>query len=327
MGILPPPKLYDPKFINAEIDDASGQRHFLPIKNTIGGDYFLADIKGQLYCFKIDASSIRVYHGFGLKEIRFLHYDTSHYSPLNGHVKELELILRKNGLPRVNNLLSELLKFLGRKERDLEKPRKILTQDGRILTQKQDFTPHDIKAVIEHFAHREDEYGPAVRDVCTYLQDLGIEHVVTPVRRVSDFIEDDLKSTLPNFLGNIIHQWKIADNENKKITNTPIGPKTAWAKIIAVVAIVGLIGFIFYFGYEEGWFDSLTAAFDSVGKGFAINPPPPSGGTANDLMSRYSTPEELKAAIDRGEVKYSSLPPDVKKLVDGVKTPTVTPSP
>jgi len=299
MGVFHGRDLYSPKWINAEIDDAAGRRWIVPIKYTIG-DYFLTDIEDQLYVFEIDHAAIKNYRGTGLRTIRYLNYDTTHYRPISEKCKELELILKKNNLPRVNNVLSNVFKVLAKRE-------------------KAEFTPHNISALIQELGQHQDEYGEQIRNIVIYLKELNIEEITTPLRGVSNFIEDDLKETRPAFLGGIVSHYQRLDLEHKKVTNTPLGPGKAWMKIIMLAMLVGIIGFIIYFMWSEGYLDSVS----NIGSQFempSLSGPPPS----TDIMDRY-TPEELKAAIDRGEVEYDSLRQDVKDMVDNVKLPTVEP--
>ncbi len=274
----------------------------MPIKFTIG-DFFLTEIETQLYCFEIDHAAIKTYRGTGLRSIRYLNYDTTHYRPISEKVKELELILKKNSLPKVNNLLSNVFKVLGQRE-------------------KEEFTTHSLLKLIENL---EDEYGEQAKNIVIYLKELGLDEIVTPLRGVSNYIEDDLKTTRPAFLGSIVSHYQRVDLEHKKVTNTPIGPKKAWAKLVAILAVLMLIVVIGYFAYEQGAFDSLTGMFSGFGDFSMPTFTPPSLPSSTDIMSKYPTPEALKAAIDRGEVSYNSLPSDVKKMVDNVKTPTVSP--
>ena len=60
MGVLHGRDIYSSKWITAEISDASNRVHYVPIKHTLG-DYFLADILGDVYAFKIDGSRILQY--------------------------------------------------------------------------------------------------------------------------------------------------------------------------------------------------------------------------------------------------------------------------
>jgi len=305
MGVFHGRDLYSPKWINAEIDDAAGRRWIVPIKYTVG-DYFLTDIEDQLYVFEIDHAVIKTYRGTGLRSIKYLNYDTTHYRPISEKCKELEIILKKNSLPRVNNVMSNVFKVLGKRE-------------------KKNFTPHSISELLEELGKHTDEYGEQVKNIILYLKELNIEEIVTPLRGISNFIEDDLKATKPAFLGSIVSHYQRVDLEHKKVTNTPIGPKTAWMKIIMLVMLVGIIGFVIYFMWSEGYLDSVTdigSAFDQFQMP-SIGPPP---GTSENIMDQYKTPEELRAAIDRGEVDYDSLPTGIQKMVDNVELPTVEPT-
>ena len=298
--------IYSSKWITAEISDGSSRLHFVPIKHTIG-DYFVAQINKQLYAFRIDGSRIKTYRQTLVKSFRVLQYDTTHYLPISPESEDLKLILEKNALPKMNVLLFNILKILGRRE-------------------KAKFEPHKLEALIKEFSDQEDQYGEQVRNIKNYLDNLKIDEVVTPLRKMTDYIEGDLLATDPQFLGTTISSYQRTDVEHKKVTNYPVGAKAAWIKWIAIIALVGLIAAIVYIAYDQGAFDSFTNMFGSfqIGSGSSPFNLPSNQPTATDWMSQY-TPESLKAAIDRGDVNYDSLPPDVKKLVDGVKLPTATP--
>jgi len=299
LGVFHGRDLYSPKWVNAEIDDAAGRRWVVPIKYTIG-DYFLTDIEDQLYVFEIDHTAIKTYRGTGLRTIRYLNYDITHFRPITEKLKELELCLQKNNLPRVNNIMSNVFKVLAKRE-------------------KKDFTPHSMANLIEELGKHQDEYGEQVNNIIIYLKELDIESINTPLKSISNFIEDDLKTTRPAFLGGILSHYQRLDLEQKKVTNTPIGPKTAWIKIVMLLMLVAIIGFIIYFLWSEGYLDSVSDIGGTFGQFEmpSVGPPPSTG-----IMDQY-TPEELKAAIDRGEVNYDSLPPDIQDMVDNVKLPTV----
>ena len=102
----------------------------------------------------------------------------------------------------------------------------------------------------------------------------------------------------------------------KKITNTPITGKLPWLKIIAIIAIIGLIAGVGYWIYSSGILAGGIPGLPTFGQ-----------ETQADILSKYPTPEALKAAIDRGEIDYNTLPPEVKKLVDAIKLPVVQPKP
>ena len=73
MGILSGKDLYNGKYITAEIVDSSKQLHHVAIRRTIG-DYFLVDINGQIYCFKMDASRIMTHRGQSTRSFGVIWY-------------------------------------------------------------------------------------------------------------------------------------------------------------------------------------------------------------------------------------------------------------
>ena len=306
--IIPHSKsIFSSKWITAEIADGSSRLHFVPIKHTIG-DYFVAMINKQLYAFKLVGSDIKTYRQTLVKSFRVLRYDTTHYRPISADSEDLKLVLEKNSLPKINMLLFNVLKLLGRRE-------------------KATFENHDLPKLIKEIADKENEYGEQVKNIQNYLENLKIDEIVTPVKRIADYLEGDLLATDPQFLGATISSYQRTDVEHKKVTNYPVGAKSAWLKWIAIIALIGLVGAIGYIAYVQGVFDGLTGMFGSFqlqggGPSF-LQPNQPS--QSENIMSKYPTPEALKAAIDRGEVDYDSLPPDIKKLVDGVKLPTASP--
>ena len=302
--------IYSSKWITAEISDGSSRLHFVPIKHTIG-DYFVTMINKQLYAFKIVGSEIKTYRQTLVKSFRVLRYDTTHYRPISSDAENLKLVLEKNALPKVNVLLSNILKLLGRRE-------------------KAKFENHDLAALIKEIGEKEGEYGEQIKNIINYLENLKIEEIVTPVRKISDFIEADLLATDPQFLGTTISSYQRTDVEHKKVTNYPVGAKSAWLKWIAIIALIVAMVAIIYIAYDQGAFDSITGmfgAFQLNGGGAPSFFTPNQPSASENIMSKYPTPEALKSAIDRGEVDYDSLPPDIKRLVDGVKLPSVEKKP
>lgn len=209
--------------------------------------------------------------------------------------KALEEMLRANALPKMNVMLFNILKLLGKRE-------------------KESFTPHDLSKLVDEVGEHEAEYKERVQNIKNYLNHLNISEIVTPVKKITEFLEGDLLATDSKFLGTIVTQHGRTDLEHKKVTNTPEKGKTAWLKIVLVVLIVGLIGFMAWYLYDSGALNNLIPSL------------PTFGASQPDIMKKYNTPEKLKAAIDRGEVDYNSLPPDIKNMVDTVKTPTVEPN-
>lgn len=260
------------------------------------GDYFVTDINKEVYCFKIDSRRIKVWQKTLTKSFRKLHYTTNHFMPISPEdVTELEQVIRENGLPKMNIMLFNVLRTLGK-------------------TEKKVFTPHILQELVDKVSQKKEKYQELAINLINYLEHLNIDKVITPVRHITDFIEEDLIATDPKFLGSIVSSYQRTDVEHKKITNTPIGAKTAWLKWIAILCIVLLIGAIAWILYDSKALNSMIPNFSPPVK-------------EPDIMAKYGSPEALKAAIDRGEVKYETLPPNIQKMIDTVETPAVTVTP
>lgn len=297
MGVGSQLKLdYSTKYINAEITDAGDRIHVVHIRYTMG-DYFLTKIEGQYYVFKI-TGRIKTHHGLGIRTIRKLYYDTTHFLPISpADYKLIEKILTVNSLPKMNRPLFDVLRYLGKRER-------------------KDFEEHDIATLFEAVAEQESKYAKEAENMKNFLKHLNIDKIVTPVRAMTEFVYDDLITSDSKFFGDVLENFKRVDIEDKKVTNTPVRGKKPWMKIIAIVALIGLVVAIAYLAWSSGMLNSITNPFGTM-----------TAPKAPDLMSQYGSPEALKSAIDQGKVNYDTLPPAIKKMVDTVKLPTVTPQP
>lgn len=307
MGVLSGKDIFSPKWVTAVIFDSGGQAHFIPIKYVLG-DYFVADINKKIYVFEIVDSRVKTYRPTLVRSFRFMLFDTTHSRPISTeNNKELEEVIRKNNLPRLNVTLFNVLKALGKKE-------------------KQEFTAHELKGLIEEVSKNQGQYSEQAINLINYLQNLNIDQIVTPVKSITEFIEDDLLATKPGFLGDILSVFQRADVENKKITNTPITGKTAWMKWILILSFVVIIVLIFYVAYQNGWLDPILHAGDAIKNANFNLGPPPSGSDA-EFAAKYPTPEAAKAALDRGELHESQIPPSMRELVKNVKSPVAEPIP
>ena len=301
MGILSGKDIFSPKWITAIITDAYNRRYFIPIKHTIG-DYFLADIEGEIYCFRMESSRIAVYQHTLVRSFRMIDYNLSHYLPISASDnKELEMVLKTNSLPKMNMMMFTVLKVLGK-------------------TEKEDFKPHNLMELVREVSDLEPEHKQRVENIKNYLTHLNVQNIVTPVRKISEFIEGDLLQSDPHFFGTMVTQIVKVDQEHKKVTNTPEKGKTAWLKIILILAMVSIIIILAWWIIDSG---ILTNALPKLnfGSNFggSTGPPP--------LSSQYPTPEALKAAIDRGEVSEAALTPDEKKMLEAYKPPEIVATP
>ena len=199
--------------------------------------------------------------------------------------------------------------------------------------EKGDFTPHDINKLIEEF---EQEYGDQfpekIAEIKTYLKELDVQEIVTPLRRITDFIHEDLIATSPNFLASVVPKLESVDNEHKKITNTEIKGTKNLMKY-ALIAMIGIIIIAAVFiAYDQGAFDGVFQLGDSlknVGSSFQGLPSPTGGFSApakadpysdENIMAKY-TPESLKSAIASGEIQYTNLSQKMKDMVDSIAVP------
>jgi hypothetical protein len=300
--------LLSSKYINAEIVDSSNQLHFVPIKNVLGG-YFIANINGFDYCFKLDGTRYLWWQKTLTSRVLKVNYHISHYLPIDHNSNAMKLFLEKNNLPKIDNKFSNFLKVLAKNEK---------------TDKNADFKPYTLENFIDEVnklpTNMEKEKQELILNIKQMLENLSLEQIVTPVRPISEFIDTDLKATDPQFLGTIVKAVSAVDIEHKKITNTPISGKQGWIKILAVMFLVGLIIAIVYIAYDQGAFDFISSSLQGLGDFQFSTAPPPSS-----RMSTYS-PEELKAMVDSGAIKEADLSPIERDLIKNVK-PTVTPVP
>lgn len=298
MGILSGKDIYSPKWTTADIVDSAGMVHYVPIKYTIG-DYFLADIEGQVYAFKVLGERIKTWRKSMAKSFRKIYYDTSHYLPIDAaKTKELGDILRKNNLPRVDGNLFTVLKLVGHKEKE-----------GK------DFEPVDLMKMVEELSGEEGKYSEAVQNIRNYLTHLSTEEIVTPVQKITEFIEDDIMATDARFMGSIMVQARGTDKELRKVTNTPIDSKGPWLKVMAIVMVLVMVVGIGYYLYDSGTLSDLGLDLDDPSSGFLGTG---SGGGQTEeerIMSQYS-PLEIQEALESGELIYEDLPKEIQNMVD-----------
>ena len=296
MGVLHGRDMLSSKWITAIISDASHRVHFVPIKHTIG-DYFITDIDGDVYAFKIDGRRILQYRESMVKTFRILQYDISHHLPLSAETKELEIILELNKLPKVDGMLANIFKILGSKERG-------------------DFVSHKLAELIDRIQGYEKveaqnalnaKYSKDALNMINYLDHLDVKEIVTPLRKVSEFIQEDLIATDPKFMGTVVSSYQRTDMEHKKVTNTPLASKQAWIKFLAIFMGIGMVLAVMFIIYDGGHLDSMMGGMSM-----------PSLGQVDDatIMAKYPDAESLRVAVDNGDVNYDKLSSVAQSIVD-----------
>lgn len=329
MGVMHGRDLYSSKYITAEIADSSNRLHLVPIKHTLG-DYFLTEINNEMYAFKIEGSRILDYRESLVKTYRVIRYDTTHYLPLSPEINGIEIMIEKNGLPKINMRLFDILHLFGQREKE--------SKDGK-------FTPHKLKDLIKDISDfdtkkskfakaipkEDDKHSKEIKNIITFLHHLKIDEIVTPVKKLTEFLYDDLLATDPKYGGVVVTQHQITDLEHKKVTNSPITAKHAWMKMMLIIMGVVMVGAVIYLIYDAGYFDSIQGMFpDPNDFNFgsfqdAAMGGSPAASTDEALFAKYPEPSALRAAVDSGEVDYDSLSPAVKSFVDSVPSPKSSP--
>ena len=299
MGVRGGRDNFSSKWITAMIVDSQNRLHLVPIKKPID-DYFIALINKEEYIFRIDNSKILMWYATLTKSFRVLWYTTAHYRPVSPQdYKELEIVITENSLPKMNRLQHTILTQLARRE-------------------KTKFEPHSLTELASEIKKHPERNTERLLNIKTYLEELDTKQIVTPVRNITDFIQEDLITTDPKFVASVPESILRAEEENRRVTNSPIGAKKSWIKPIGLLMAIGILVGIIVWGIQSGAFDSMGGGFGGISlPGF------PGAPDTNSLIAQYPTPESMRTAIDAGTLKESDLTPEMKKMLDAYKPPKV----
>lgn len=306
MGVTNGRDLLSSKYRTAIIIDSVNTAHFVPIKSPIG-DFFFAEINNELYAFDTKGAEFKWRQG-AAKSFGFQIFFTDHYKPISSHLKELEIILEKNNLPKMGMPLFNLFSLLK-------------------LREKKPFKKFDIDKIIDDLYNNKDNDPERMRqyiDVINYIRDLDIDEICTPIKRITDFLDESLLATDPRFMGAVKTAVQNAFTENREINHRPITAKKGWLKIAAILLLVTVIGLVLYLAYDSGAFEGIESMISPIGD-IKFDVTPPASIAPNSAAAKYPSPEAAKAAIDRGDVKLTDFPPEMRGLISSVKTPVATP--
>ena len=297
MGILSGKDVFNSKYHTAVIINKDRRSFFVPIKHIIGNN-FVAEIEGMLYCFELDGSRLITYRHTMAKTFHWYVYSTSHYKPIDPEkVKELEIILHANSLPKVDNMLYNLIAILGKKEKNL-KP-------------GEPFAGHKLDDVINDIQQHKDENPELARNLITFIRQIGTTDIVTPLKDMSEFLARDFLTPDAAIFGTIVTAAQKAELGRKRVNNQPITGKNNMIKIVAIVVIITLVAGLGYYVYSSG----------VLSHGISMFPTAP--GTSNTVnLADYPTPESLAKAIHDKKVECGMLTNDQRNMVN-----TLTPKP
>lgn len=276
MGVVHGRDLLSSKWPTAIIIDSVGAAHFFPIKNPIG-DFFFAIVNNELYCFNTRTQPFS-WRQTMAKTFSFYIYFTDNYSPVTSELKGLENIITKNELPRLNILFYKAMKHLAKKE-------------------KRKFEALEKKALIESLSKHRDatkERFAEYQSVIEYLDELPFEKIVTPVKRVTEWIDQTILSPDPAIMGAIKTSLELALNQNKEINHVEIKAKKGWMKIILLMCVIGMGIAIGWFVYDGGYLDNLGgASFGAI--------------SDTELQARFPQCNMLVDAVNAGSVKLDQI--------------------
>ena len=292
MGVIHGRDLLSSKWPTAIVIDSVGAAHFFPIKNPIG-DFFFAIVNNELYCFNTRTQPFS-WRQTMARTFSFYVYFTDNYNPVTSELKGLEQIIVRNELPRLNMLFYKAMKHLVKKEK-----RKFEALEKKLLIE--DLSKHK-DANKERFA----EY----QSVIEYLEELPFDKIVTPVKRVTEWIDQTILAPDPAIMGAIKTSLELALNQNKEINHVEIKAKKGWAKIILMMCVIGMGIAIAWFVYDGGYLENLGGSFGAV--------------SDEQIKTKYPTCEALTNAVTTGEIKYDSLSKGSQAVYDSCKV-SVTP--
>ena len=310
MGITNGRDLLSAKYPTAIIIDSVNTAHFVPIKNPVG-DYFFVNINGELYAFDTKGETNKWRKKLA-KTFEFKIYYTDCFVPLGSKVKEMEMILEKNELPRMSLMLHRVLSRISKHE-------------------KRKFEAIKMATILEDLDKRKSETPQRLEEylnMITFIQDLSIDEIVTPVKRVTEYLDASFLAPDPKFMGSIRSAFETMDREDKIVNNVEISDKKGVMKLVIIMLVVVLFAGILYYGYSEGMFDDLTnliPSFDAGGLGGLSDLGGGSATPEQTAFAKFPTPEAARAALDRGEVILDDFPEDIRKLIESVESLGIAP--
>ena len=299
MGLTNSKDFLSGKYITAVIIDKGNRSFSVPIKNVID-DYFMATISKQRYVFMFEGQRIITWRHTGRKTMRYILYTTDHYKPLSPqHNKELEMILKDNHLPLVDNKLLALFDLLGKREK-AEKDKA--------------FEDHDLEKVLEIVA-KDADFPEVEENLRNFFERLDAKTIITPVKAISEFLTAELKTTDAKIFGDLEGQVKRTEKEQRAMSNTVVDAKKPWL----IIAILGLVvvglAVLGLWMYSSGGLNGIIPQLPGSTVPGAVQ----GTLTTQQVMAKYPTPEALKSAIDNGTLKISQLNAESKKFLDSYK--------
>jgi hypothetical protein len=279
MAVLHGRDLLSSKWPTAIIIDSVGAGHFVPIKNPIG-DFFFAIVNRELYLFNTRDQPFAWRQSMA-RTFDFYIYFTDNYNPVTSHIKELERILEKNDLPRYSMMMHKFFSKISKKEKKNFEAVKIIKMVEELKKEKF----NDPQRQIQN------------QELIEFLEDLSTDEIVTPVRRVTEKLDQTFLAPDPAAFGVIKTALGLLLTQNQEVNHVEIKAKKGWMKIMLLFAVIGMGGMIGWFVYDGGYLDNIGSSFSG------------SFGEITDekVKAQYPSCPSLKSAVNSGKLKYDTL--------------------
>ena len=346
LGVIKHRDVFSAKYLTAIITDENDRGFFVPIKKTVG-HFFVTTLAGNIYAFTLEGARLITYREILARAVKFIEYDTSHFKSLQSYQKELELFLEKNRLPKMNRVQLAFIRIAGRKERQMINDKEVKVKkieianqlnelkDRLVLPAKIDddgnrankFTPIEIAKLLNEIQERSDDFPVEAENMKNYVQSLGIDYIVTPIRKLSESLQEDLITTSASFLGELLPRIQRVDNEHKTISNKPVTSKWAWVKWVLLLGMLLVLVSMIVYGIQHGWFDYFTNMLPKADSFAAFQPiatKATQSCTDAALQAKYPEPLELKIAVMEGR-ETCKLSDFMQQMVDSTPLPEVEP--
>lgn len=279
MGVLHGRDLLSTKWPTAIIIDSVGAAHFFPIKNPIG-DFFFAVVNNEIYAFNTRRQPFSWRQSMA-KTFSFYVYFTDNYNPVTEELKEMDNILERNDIRKFSMMWYKAMKLFARSEKRKFEAMETLTLIEALSKEKEE----NPKRFADH------------EELIQFLKDQPLDKIVTPVRRITDFIDETILAPDPAIFGAIKTSMKMLLNENREVNHVEIKAKKGWMKIGLMFAVIIMGAVIAWFVYDGGYLDNLGASFGG------------SFGAVSDatIQTQYPNCPSLRSAVESGKLKYDSL--------------------
>ena len=257
----------------------NNRTHVVKIKHYLTPNIFLHEIAGRTYMFALPhGENVYTLTMTGAFAAKFVMYDIRGYQPLTDDT--IEAITG-----HLNSMVTDEDIPFGSLIKDVLKKTKKVNQTTNAL----------YKSIQRHGGG--DKLQP---DVVQDIEDLLVEilhddEVVTPVRRLSQSLENDIRRTTPSFLGDCTQLGSNYANTLPTLTNSK--PKNMNTMMIVLICIIGvsMMGAIYLFAAGEGGgipgLDSIIPGIDRAS--------PTTASTATISGDRCS-PDNIQAQYNDG---------------------------